>query len=308
MNKELVSVIMSVYKESKEELEKSINSILNQSYSNIEFIIVIDNPDEKWRIDFVKSLNDKRINLLVNEKNMGLPKSLNKAIKASKGKYIARMDADDISEENRLEKQFNYLINNNLDLCGSFVKCFYKDKIVKKNSFPITPKGIHLMLYRKNCVAHPSYFLKKELYEKLNGYQNIYTCEDYEFLLRAEKKGYKIGNVPEYLLKYRLTENSISRSNPGKQIMISNYVKKWYKNHSIDIKTSDIENFLSSNYYRKKIKSYDKYWKIRNLRNAKRANLFAYCYYSIISVFFFSIFFNELNTKIMEFYIKKKVI
>lgn len=306
MKKELISVIMSVYKESQDELEKSINSILNQTYKNFEFLIVIDNPDEKWRIDYINSIDDNRIRLILNDKNIGLPSSLNKAIKVSKGDFIARMDADDISEKDRLEKQILYLKDNNLDICGSFVNCFYKNEIVKKNSFPITPKGIHIDLYKKNCVPHPTYFLKKEVYKKLDGYKNIYTCEDYEFLLRADKKGYRIGNVPEYLLNYRLTENSISRSNPGKQVMISKFVKNWYKKNSNDISTDDIENFLSSSYYNKKIKSYDKYWKIRNLRNAKRKNILMYCYYSFISIFFFDIFFEELNIKITECFIKRK--
>ena len=306
MRKNLISVIMSVYKENQEELENSINSILNQSYSNFEFIIVIDNPSEQWRIDYIRNIDDDRIRLIVNKKNIGLPSSLNKAIKISRGKYIARMDADDISKSNRLESQFNYLLKKNLDICGSFVNCFYKDKLVKKNRFPVTPKGIRLMLYKKNCVPHPTYLLKKDVYNKLKGYKNIYTCEDYEFLLRAEKKGFKIGNIPEYLLNYRLTENSISRSNPGKQVMISNFVKKWYKNNSNDINTTDIEKFLSSKYYNKKKLNYDRYWKIRNLRIVKRKNIILYFYYSFISVFFLDIFFEELNIKVTEFYIKKR--
>lgn len=305
LSNSLITVIMSVYKESMLELEQSINSILNQSYSNIEFIIVIDNPLEKWRIDFIKKIKDSRIKILINRQNIGLPKSLNRAIKEAKGRYIARMDADDISAPNRLELQLKYLIENDIDICGSYVNWIYHNKIVKKGCFPTTHKGIHKMLYLKNCIAHPTYFLKKEVYEKLNGYKNIYTCEDYEFLLRADRYNFRMGNIPKALLNYRLTDNSISRSNPGKQVLISNYIKKWYKKRPNEIDTKDIDRYLNSKEYLSKISKYDAYWKIRNIRNSKRNNIAWYLYYSFKSLIYFRIFVDELKIKINELIIKK---
>jgi len=283
-----ISVIMSIYKESKDELEKSIYSILNQTFTDFEYIIVIDNPIDKWRVDYVKSISDKRIKLIINEKNLGLTKSLNIALSYAKGKYIARMDADDISMPNRLEKELDYLIKNNLDMCGSYVTCFIGEKDIKKIKFPVTYKGIKKVAYIQNCIAHPTFFVKKEIYDCLKGYNNVIACEDYDFLLRALDKGYKIGNVPEVLLKYRISPSSISRSNPGKQILISNYIKKFYKKNTNFYVTEEMINeFLLSKKYIKQIKSFDYYWNMKNIRlkykNEKSLKYYVYTFFVIFN-------------------------
>ncbi len=106
---DLISVIMSTYNESVSELRESIESVLKQTYSNIEFIIVIDNPNNEELSAFIYSFDDPRIRVIKNDRNIGLVNSLNKAICQSKGKYLARMDADDICEANRLKLQKDYL-------------------------------------------------------------------------------------------------------------------------------------------------------------------------------------------------------
>src|SRR3989338_4267706 len=121
-----ISVIMSVYNgmplgpqsaswrtrtASSAYLKDAVESILNQTYENFEFIIVDDaSVDNSW--DYLKNLNDHRIKLIKNKKNLGLAASLNKALKVAKGNYIARMDADDISLPTRFEEQVNYLQKN----------------------------------------------------------------------------------------------------------------------------------------------------------------------------------------------------
>ena len=114
MKKDLISVLMGIYNiPSKEVLEKSINSILNQSYKNIEFIIIDDgstNDTYKWAKEITK--NDKRVILKKNEKNLGLTKTLNKCLKLATGEFIARMDGDDYSHKDRFEKQLSFLKNN----------------------------------------------------------------------------------------------------------------------------------------------------------------------------------------------------
>ena len=109
-----VSIIMSVYNEIETEVELSINSILNQTYLNLEIIIVIDNPNNEALIKKIKKYSEKdnRIKCIYNDKNIGLANSLNKGLKISTGDYIARMDADDISYPLRIEKQVEYLEKN----------------------------------------------------------------------------------------------------------------------------------------------------------------------------------------------------
>ncbi len=102
---------MSTYNETVEELKKAIDSILTQTFKNFEFIIILDNPQNYEHKKVINEYlsKDKRIIFLINESNIGLAASLNEGIENAKGDYIARMDADDISMPNRLEKEYNYL-------------------------------------------------------------------------------------------------------------------------------------------------------------------------------------------------------
>ena len=105
----MISVIMSTYKEDEELLRESIESILNQTYKDIEFIIILDYPDNEihQKVICEYASKDKRVHFYINQKNLGLTKSLNRGISLCTGDYIARMDADDISLSDRLEKQLN---------------------------------------------------------------------------------------------------------------------------------------------------------------------------------------------------------
>lgn len=297
-----VSVIMSVYKESKSELKSSIDSIINQTYKNIEFIIVIDNPEEQWRIDFIKEYSDSRIQIIVNKKNIGLPKSLNKALAKCTGQYIARMDADDIAMPKRIEKQVAYLKRTGYDMCGANVTCFIDKESFKDIKFPETPENVKKLLYIKNCVAHPTYLVKKEVYKKLNGYSNIFSCEDYDFLLRAVNNQILIGNVQEILLKYRISPQSISRKNAGKQELIADFLKKYYKkNKAVDVTEEMIANYLESDKFKRNLKSYDRYWGMKNTRSKyKEKKGFMYYLYTLLLIINFRHSIKEVYRKIYE--------
>lgn len=254
---EKISVIMSVYKESKQELKQSIESILKQTHTNIEFIIIVDNP-EQATIQFIKRYKDERIKLIINDENIGLVKSLNKALKFATGDYIARMDADDISILNRFEVQLNFLKKTNYDLCGSYVQHFYKNEDQAIMFAPIMPKNVKKILKNHNSVSHPTWLAKKEVFIKNKGYREIFACEDYDFLIRATINGFKISNVPEILLKYRLSESSISRTNAGKQELIMEYLSENFKKENI-VSIEAVNEYIQSSRFEKKLVSYDKY-------------------------------------------------
>lgn len=284
--KEKVSVIMSIYKESENELKSSIESILNQTYSNLELIIVVDNPGEKWRIDFLKSYEDSRIKIIINEKNIGLPKSLNKALKNATGEYIARMDADDIALPSRLEKQYSFLKETGYDMCGSNVTCFIDNANFKEIVFPRKTENVKKLLFIKNCVSHPTYFVKKKVYENLNGYNDVFSCEDYDFLLRAIGNDITIGNVQDILLRYRISPQSISRKNAGKQELIAKYLRKYYKKNPLgEVTEKMLKEYLDSNKFKRNLKSYDYYWGMKNTRSKYKENKgIKYYYYTILLV------------------------
>ncbi len=263
MNREKISVIMSIYKEQENELKESIESILNQTYKNIEFIIIIDYPEEKWREEFVRSYRDNRIKLIVNNKNLGLPQSLNKALKKVTGDYIARMDADDLSSIDRLEKHLNYLKEKQYALCGAYMQCFFEGENQRLVKCPLKPENVAKILKVKNCMSHPTWFAKKEVFQKLDGYRDIFSCEDYDFLIRAVLNGFKIGNINEVLLKNRLTLDSISRGNPGTQELIAVFLRKNYRNKKI-ISEKEFNDFINSKEYKEKLDSFNKYRKTKN--------------------------------------------
>lgn len=231
---QLVSIIMSCYNESQIEIKQSINSVLRQTYENFEFIIVLDNPQNRdllcTLLDFKN--NDDRIVLLINENNIGLPESLNKAIKIANGKYIARMDADDICMNTRLEKQIDFLESNlscdivgcnriDIDSNGNELNTSYK--------VPKSAKSIYRILKYGSPIVHPSVIFRKEIIDKLQGYRNFKAAQDYDLWLRALTFGANICVLNDRLLYYRIRDNGITIKNPYKQYIYKKYAKKLYK-------------------------------------------------------------------------------
>ena len=226
------SVIMATYKESIECLKQSIESIINQTYNDFEFIIILDNPDNKEHIAFINDYvcKDERIKFYINDKNMGLTNTLNRGLKLAEGKYICRMDADDISELYRMEHQKKYLEENDFDLIGGISQMIDEDgnTIYSIKKVPTNFKKIKKCIKYNQVISHPTWFGKKEVFDKLNGYRNMPLCEDYDFTLRAILQGFKISNVNECVLKYRMTKDSISRSNLFEQYLFARYITKQY--------------------------------------------------------------------------------
>lgn len=237
----LVSVIMSTYKEEEIFLRQAIESILDQTYKDFEYIIILDNPDNDLHKRIIQEYtnNDKRIKFYVNEKNMGLTASLNKGLGLAKGKYICRMDADDISINNRIENQKKYIEENDYDLIGGISQMIDENgkSIYSIKKVPTNMDKIKKALRYNQIISHPTWFGKKEVFDKLNGYRNMPLCEDYDFTLRAVLNGYKISNIDETVLKYRMTSSSISRSNLYEQYLFARFITKKYSENKIaDIK------------------------------------------------------------------------
>lgn len=208
---EKVSVLMSVYREPVDWLIESMNSILNQTYRNIEFVIVLDNPPNDNFKEAQKQIgNDDRVKVIMNERNLGLVESLNKGLKYCTGDYIARMDADDIAFPNRIEKQMEYMKRHHVDILGSWIDIFDESSSTLME-LPKHNWACKRLLTCYNCLAHPAWLCKKSVYCCLNGYNDVDAAEDYDFLIRAVKEGFIIGNVPKVLLRYRSNRNSISK-------------------------------------------------------------------------------------------------
>lgn len=248
---------MSTYNETVNELEKSINSILNQTYKNIEFIIISDNPQNYKNIDYLDSLTDVRIRIIKNKTNIGLVASLNEALNLATGEYVARMDADDISYLNRLVTQIVYIKSRDLDVVGGNVEFIDEsDEIISQQHFPSEHSKINYFLKWGNCVPHPTWLVKKNVYLSLNGYRNIPRCEDYDFICRAIQNGFKIGNVREYVLKYRIRENSVSNSKKGEQYLVRDYIAR---NRGKNPSEKEVEDYIKSDSFKKELELYEEF-------------------------------------------------
>ena len=205
-----ISVIMPVYN-GMPFLKEAVQSVLSQTFTNFEFIIVDDNSNDQSPI-YLKSLKDRRIILLTNTTNIGIANSLNKAIKKASGDYIARMDADDISLPKRLELEYAFLKNNQaISLCGGWSYRIDKNgKTIDSLKYSTNPYDIKKVLIYFNPIIHPTFFCEKAFF-KNNLYNSDFEgAEDYELLLRGIDK-FNYANLPEFILKLRITKKSRSQ-------------------------------------------------------------------------------------------------
>lgn len=198
---ELVSVVLPVYNGEKF-IAEAIQSILCQSYKNFEFIIIDDgSTDETLRILREFKGKDSRIHL-VSRENKGLVATLNEGIDLACGKWIARMDADDIALPQRFERQLQWLGETGADICGAWVNLFgTADKRVLRH--PQSDDAIKVELLFGTPFAHPSVIMKTDLVRKLRYDKAWEKAEDYDLWERAARQGWKMTNVQEVLLLYR---------------------------------------------------------------------------------------------------------
>ncbi len=213
----LISVIMSNYNTPEEYLRQAIESVLNQTYNNFEFII-IDDCSSDISLEIIKSYKDERIVVLKNDENMGITKSLNRGLEIAKGEFIARMDADDICLPERFEKQVQYLSNNPaVVVCGTGVELFgdgadvYKEKIVCKAIPPKEEFQIRLLFGNQINIIHPTaMFRHKILLDNSIKYDERYIyAQDYRMWVNCSRVG-ECANLPDILLKYRIHNKAVS--------------------------------------------------------------------------------------------------
>ncbi len=208
----LISVLMSVYN-GERFLNDAIASILGQTYEHFEFIIIDDSSSDKTpKILLEYSQNDDRIRVIHNRENIGLTRSLIKAADISKGEYLARQDADDISLPQRLKKQINFLEHNpSFGAVGTCAKVVDSEgEFIKNANVPTSWFMTKQILKFGNCFLHGSMMFKKEDYMKAGGYRSAFKVgQDFDLWLRISARK-KIINLDERLYHWRDTGNNIS--------------------------------------------------------------------------------------------------
>ncbi len=262
----LISIIMSTYNESELEIKQSIESILKQTWQEFEFIIVHDNPEDKVieTLLYKYQETDNRIKIFQNKTNIGLARSMNFALEQSKGIYIARMDADDISMPERLAKEVEYLEKYSFDMVGAIkIDISETGEELGRQKKYLEKCDIKELLPYMDVIVHPSVLIRRKVLEDLGGYRNFPSAQDYDLWLRMLTAGYKIGVLDEYLIYYRIRQSSISLKNRYRQFLMAEYAKRLYrerkqKNGKDSFSEKSMKSYLEKKCTRRKKERFDK--------------------------------------------------
>lgn len=293
LKNKLVSVIIPVYNVEKY-VKQSIKSIQNQTYKNLEIIVIDDGSvDNTYKIVEDLSRNDNRIKLYRNKKNLKIVKTLNRALSLSNGEYIARMDGDDISASDRIEKKINFLEENKeFDLVGCSMKAIDIDG--KEIGQTVHFSNQNLLLESLEYVTPVSHIwvARKSLYDKIDGYREISGVEDYDFLLRMTSAGLKYTNLEDYFGYFvRLGREGNSISTFGlRQRKMKSYAFRLYKERLKNLKDSfsdeNLKDFLKTNEFLEKIHSFSSkclYKSIEAKGKNKHLKMLVYLLASLVS-------------------------
>ncbi len=210
----IISVLMGIYNENKIYASQAIDSILNQTFSDFEFIICDDGSNPafyRWLYGYCRK--DKRIRLLRSSCNQGLAAALNNGLKCAEGKYVARMDADDISARERLARQYDFLeAHPEYALTGCSVRMTGKRGIWGMRIMEEIPTKESFL--KTSPFVHPAIMIRMDAVKALHGYSESKTAvraEDYEFFMRLYVAGFRGYNLQEPLLSYREDESSLKK-------------------------------------------------------------------------------------------------
>lgn len=241
-NKPTISVVMSVYN-GQIYLPTAIESILSQTFADFEFIIVDDGSIDN-SLDIIReySVKDGRISIVINMENIGLAMSLNKGINLAQGKYIARMDADDISVSDRFAKQTAFLENNTkvFALGGSVIYMDEGGKLGRLGKYPLRPEQIKWYRYFGNPLSHPSVMFRRELFSEygIQYDEMLETTQDFRLWMQISQK-FQIANLPDVLIHYRQHDKAISQIRQSVQSQNNFLIRKEMFNKALKFKFSD---------------------------------------------------------------------
>lgn len=244
----IITVLMPVYNAEKY-IAEAIESILNQTYTDFEFLIINDGSTDN-SLKIIESYKDKRIRLINNETNIRLIATLNKGIDLARGKYIARMDADDISLPQRLEKQYTYMESHpEVGLLGSYIRTLGLENNYDVH-FKTTHDEIKFKLFFDTHFPHPAAMIRKSvLIEHDLRFEKAYIhAEDYDLWNRMSRYT-RLAVIPEILVHKRVHPDQISVKHTPIQLRVSSDIRRLLiKNMSVEASDEEIElydNFLA---------------------------------------------------------------
>ncbi|WP_419737140.1 glycosyltransferase family 2 protein [Pseudomonas sp. COR18] len=224
--KPLISVVLPVYN-GESFLVEAVDSILAQSVTDFE-LIVMDDGSSDGSLEILRKYEQKDPRVRVfTQKNQGLTSTLNRALELAEGKWIARMDQDDIALPFRFERQLDYLAHSKADLVGSWVKRFGSSD-QRTVRLPESEAAIRMEMLFGSPFAHPTVMMSAELARQLRYDTTCDKAEDYDLWVRAAIAGWRMANVPEVLLLYRVHPAQISTAASNRQMLLSQGIKQRY--------------------------------------------------------------------------------
>ena len=209
MTKPSVSVLLPVFN-AEHFLKEAINSVLEQTYRDFE-LIIIDDGSRDGSSAIIKSFHDRRIIFRGHDKNMGIVSTLNEGLNLSRGKYIVRMDADDISLPSRIMMQVRFMETHpKVGICGTWIEVFGANQYIW--SPPVSHDEIKVKLFAESALAHPSVCIRRDILQKYSlSYDPTFQyVEDYHLWVKMSRVT-KLANIPRVLLKYRIHPSQIGR-------------------------------------------------------------------------------------------------
>ena len=254
-----ISVVMPTYNTNVSVLREAVDSILAQTFRDFEFLI-IDDGSTNESVAYLNTLADPRIRIIRNETNIGVTKSLNIGFREARGKYIARMDSDDISFPERFEKQLAFMESHpDVIVCGSRVKNF-TDKLLANQRVRVKKEIEDMESYRVRMLFsnpgpnHPTAFFNREMLIRYNIYydEELVYAQDYGMWLTVSQYG-RVCKLPEVLLYYRVHTDQISKTHRERQIQCDKMTQRKLLTQllgNVSEKELDLHYFYSTGYYR----------------------------------------------------------
>lgn len=217
-----LAVIMTVYNEELDYLSLAIETTLTalDKIANSKLFIYVDNRNELLRehvVEYLSSLSKDKVTVIFSNRNIGLADSLNYLIDkfCDEFKYVARMDADDICEENRFVEQLRVIVEENLDVVGTnAIKIDETNAVIGEINNRENPSFLY-----GNEMIHPSLLFRAKVLKSLSGYRSYSCAQDYDLLCRAKAMSFKIKNIEKHLLRYRIRSGAIGQRNKKEQLV-----------------------------------------------------------------------------------------
>lgn len=235
----LVSVVVPVFQPDPVFFRQSIDSLLKQTFTDIE-VIVVEDPSSRSGAQLLADIDDPRLRHIVNPERTSLPQQHNRALAETRGRFICRFDADDICEPDRIERELAFLQSHpDIDVVGSGLTVIDEHgAVIGARHYPREHSAILAAMRRYNPIANSTVMFRREVYERFGGWrESVLPAQDYEWYSRLGAGGVRFANLPEPLVRYRLHGGSLKSSKLRGTIQTTLEVKNLYWREHMDLRS-----------------------------------------------------------------------